>query len=87
MEPWILRWAFALAACMCANAWAGVELESFVISPGLPSPNVFGSVGTQGVPGPEAGLGATVAWPVTINTALLETPPATVQVTFPTGHR
>lgn len=83
MTPRILRWALPLAACTCANAWAGVELESFVISPGLPSPNIFGSVGPQGAPGPEAGPGATVAWPVTINTALLETLPATVQVNFP----
>lgn len=83
MKHRILRWAFPLAACMCANAWAGVELESFVISPGLPSPNIFSSVGPQGAPGPEAGPGATVAWPVTINTALLETLPATVQVNFP----
>ncbi len=62
---------------------AGVELESFVISPTLPSPNASSSVGPQGAPGPEAGPGATVAWPVTINAALLETLPATVQVNFP----
>lgn len=68
---------------MCTNAWAGVELESFVITPGLPSPNVFSSVGPQGAPGPEAGPSATVAWPVTINTALLDTLPATIQVNFP----
>lgn len=68
---------------MCANAWAGVELESFVISPGLPSPNVFSSVGPQGASGPEAGPGATVAWPVTINTALLEDLPPTIQINFP----
>lgn len=75
---------FAFGVLVGTSGWAGVDLESFdIISPGIPLPNLFTSTGQQGLPGPEAGPGATVAWPVTINLALLDTLPATVRVNFP----
>lgn len=65
-------------------AWSGVSVESFVIiGPAVPGSQLFVSVGAQGAPGPEAGPGATVAWPVTLDRALLDTLPATLAVNFP----
>jgi len=72
---------FALAGT--TNAWGGVALESFGIEPSGPGPQLFNAVGAQGAPGSDAGPGATVAWPVTLNLALLNTLPAAVQVNFP----
>jgi hypothetical protein len=65
------------------EAWSGVGLEWFLIEPSPPSADVFNTVGPMGLPGQEAGPGASVAWPATINLALLNTLPATVQVNFP----
>ena len=76
---------FALAAVLAlagtADAWAGVALESFGIEPSVP--HLFNTIGPLGAPGSEAGPGASVAWPVTINTSLLRTLPSTIQVNFP----
>lgn len=67
-----------------AAAWAGVSLESFVIvGPAVPGSQLFINVGAQGAPGPEAGPGATVAWPITLDRALLDTLPTTLAVNFP----
>ena len=72
-----------LALAVTANAWGGVALESFGIEPSGPGPQLFSTVGAQGAPGSDAGPGATVAWPVTVNAALLNTLPATIQLNFP----
>jgi hypothetical protein len=65
------------------EARSGVELVSFGIDPSPPSTHVFNSIGPIEPPGEEAGPGATTAWPVTINLALLSTLPATMQINFP----
>jgi hypothetical protein len=79
----------AMGALMCLSfafapveAWGGVDLQSFGIEPSPPSTHVFNTVGLMEPPGQEAGPGATVAWPVTINLALLNTLPPTLQVNF-----
>jgi len=64
------------------EVFGGVQLQSFGVSRS-PGTHVFNSIGPQGAPGPEAGPGATVAWPVTINSSLLSTLPATMQINFP----
>ena len=78
-----MKFRVALAAILAlagtADAWGGVALESFGIEPSGPGPQLFNTVGSQSVPGADAGPGATVAWPVTVNTALLNTLPATVR--------
>ena len=61
-----------------ANAWGGVALESFGIEPSVP--HLFSTIGPLGAPGSEAGPGASVAWPVTINTTLIRSLPSTIQV-------
>lgn len=81
-----MRWTRALGwltlALAPAQVWGGVQLQSFGIDPG-PGPQLFNTVGAQGAPGSDAGPGASVAWPVTVNTALLNTLPASIQVNFP----
>lgn len=71
-------------ACLLATriASAGIDLESFTIEPSIPGTQVFRTIGAQSAPGPEAGPGATVAWPVTVDLALLDTLPPTLQVNF-----
>lgn len=75
--------ACLILAFASVEAWSSVELVSFGIDPSPPSTHVFNLVGPLESPGQEAGPGATAAWQVTVNLALLNTLPATVQVNFP----
>jgi hypothetical protein len=81
---------FALWALLClAFALTSIEvrgsvaLQSFGVTPSVPGTHVFDSIGPIGPPGAESGPGASVAWPVTVDLALLNTLPVTLQVNFP----
>lgn len=77
----------ALACLVLAFAsgqvWGGVHLQSFGIDPSDPGPQLFTTVGAQTSPGPGTSATAETAWPVTINYALMDTLPASVEVNFP----
>lgn len=74
---------FVMLASTGMQAWGGVALQSFVVVSSAPGTHVFSSIGQMSAPGPESGPGAAVAWPVTIDLALLNTLPATLQLNFP----
>jgi hypothetical protein len=83
MRPMILAAALLALPWICANGRAGVALQSFNVNSPAPGVHVFSTLGPQGAPGLESGPGATVAWPVSIDVALLETLPASLIVNFP----
>jgi len=68
---------------LCSTAFGSVGAQSFVVVSSPPSSQAFSSVGATMLPGPEAGSGATVSWPVEVNVPLLATLPATLPVNLP----
>jgi hypothetical protein len=62
---------------------AAVEVTAFGIIGSAPSNHVFTVVGTQQIPGTQAGPGAGAVWPVTINGPLLITLPVSVVLNLP----